>query len=134
MNDPLLQQLHDLPDAEPADALWARVADARQRQIRRQHGAIAGGTAACAVLAATLFFNFDTRFTDVESAPAIATTATHTSAAFTASPSTESLHRIDRELQLAYARNADDAELASLWEVRQDILLSRPESVQPLGI
>ncbi len=135
MNDLLRQQLHDLPDAAPSDALWARLADARQRQVRRQRGVIAGGTAACAALVATLFFNLGLQPGDDKAAPVTANTVTlaSTTPAISNTPS-ESLHHIDRELQLAYARNADDAELASLWAVRQGLLHSRTDTVQPLGI
>lgn len=135
MNDQLRQNLQNLPDVEPSDALWARLAGERQRQIRRQHGVMAGGTAACAVLASTLLFNLGPQFGDDESIAATASTVTPGSITPAASITLpESLHRIDRELQLAYARNADDAEIASLWTVRQGILHSRTENVQPLGI
>lgn len=135
MNDLLRQQLQNLPDATPSVALWERLADARQQQVRRQRRVIAGGTAACAALAATLLFNLDPRLGDGESAPVTANTITPAPTTPVASiASHESLHHIDRELQLAYARNADDAELASLWAVRQGLLHSRTDNVQPLGI
>lgn len=134
MNDQLLKQLRDLPDAKPSDAVWEKLAAARQRQVRRQRGMVAGGSA-CVALAVTLLINLGLKPGDDRATPAIATTRAPTSTipAVSNTPS-ESLHHIDRELQLAYARNADDAELASLWAVRRGLIHSRTDNVQPLGI
>ena len=134
MHDPLRQHLHDLPDTEPSDALWTRIDGARRKQLNRRRGLLAGGATACAGAAATLFFGFGHLTNDDVARPGMV--ATTPSPASTPAPvaSPESLHHIDRELQLAYARNADDAELASLWAVRRDVLQSRTENVHPLGI
>ena len=129
MHDQLQQHLNDLPDHEPNAALWAKLSEARQRQQLRQRSLMAAGTTACAALAATTFFVLGPGLVDEAAAPNAVTSIP------TSITSPESLHRIDRELQLAYARNADEAELASLWAVRRDILHARPdEYVQPLGI
>ena len=131
MHDQLQQHLNDLPDHEPNAALWAKLSEARQRQQLRQRSLMAAGTTACAALAATTFFVLGPRFVDDAAAPNAVTSIP----ASTSITSPESLHHIDRELQLAYARNADEAELASLWALRRDILHARPdEYVQPLGI
>ena len=134
MNDRIRQQLLTLPDAEPSDALWWRIAQARQTQIRHRRRWIAGGATAGVVVALTLLLGLPPRPAHDRTAPAIATTPSNQPSSNSVAMPPDALRRIDRELQLAYARNADDAELASLWAVRQDILHSRPKAVQPMGI
>ena len=131
MNEPLTRHLQHLPDTAPSDALWQRIAEARRRQLRRQRGAVAGGAAACMLLAvATLV----PRMTASPApSPALAE-AVPSPIPATQSTQPDALQRIDRELQLAYARNADDAELAALWTVRRDLARTHSAATQPVGI
>lgn len=129
MNEPLTRHLQHLPDTAPSDALWQRVAEARRRQLRRQRGAVAGSAAACMLLAvATLV----PRMT-ASPAPSLAE-AVPSPIPATQAIQPDALQRIDRELQLAYARNADDAELAALWTVRRDLARTHSAATQPVGI
>ena len=129
MNEPLTRHLQHLPDTAPSDALWQRVAEARRRQLRRQRTAVAGGAAACMLLAvATLV----PRMT-ASPAPSLAE-AVPSPIPATQAIQPDALQRIDRELQLAYARNADDAELAALWTVRRDLARTHSAATQPVGI
>ena len=134
MNDRIRQQLLTLPDAEPSDALWWRIAQARQTQIRHRRRWIAGGATAGAVVALTLLLGLPPRPAHVRTAPAIATAPSPQPSSNPVAMPPDALRRIDRELQLAYARNADDAELAALWTVRRDLARTHSAATQPVGI
>lgn len=130
MNDPLHRHLEELADAPPADALWSRVAAARNRQLRRQRSVVAGGAMGCALLAAIVLAP---RLSPAPGhAPRVAESVPTQAAARQSAP--DALQRIDRELQLAYARNADDDELAALWTVRRDLARTHSTAAQPVGI
>lgn len=68
-----------------------------------------------------------------EHAPRVAESAPPLAAA-RQSDTPDALQHIDRELQLAYARNADDDELAALWALRRDIAHPHSTAEQPVGI
>lgn len=132
MNEPLTRHLEHLPDAPPPDALWLRVAEARRRQLRRQRGAFAGGIGACALVLAVVLVPRITTDTAVEAPTTRFAQAQDTDVMSDAQH--DALRGIDRELQMAYARNAGEAELDALWAVRRDLAHHRSNAVQPVGI
>jgi hypothetical protein len=117
--------LHALPDAEAPDALWARIAQARAATVApRPRGGrwMVGAALAASVALATVF----AMRTPVEapSAPAVATLAAPVA-------DNEALRALDDTIALAYARNAAEEELASLWQTRERLLGSSADS-EPL--
>lgn len=120
-NDPRLepwrQHLASLPAVDPPDALWARLQQHRAPAPRRSRP-LWPWAAAAAVLAAVLAW-------PRAEAPVVATIAT-------APAVDQNLRLLDQELTLAYARQADDAELAALWQTRERLLQGTGQSDPPL--
>ena len=115
--------LHRLPEAEPPEALWARIAQARAeaRPAPRTNRWLAfAGMAAALALAAVLV----TR--EPPQAPARPAVA-----ALAAPQDSEAVRALDDAIGLAYARNAGQEELDALWQVRERLLGSPAES-EPL--
>jgi hypothetical protein len=114
--EPWRQHLAALPSVDPPDALWARlqhlaVAPKRSRPVWPW-------AAAAAVMAAVLAW-------PRPEVPVAQPTAS--------APSVDqNLRLLDQELTLAYARQADEAELAVLWQTRERLLQGAGEADQPL--
>lgn len=125
MNDPIRQHLSRLPEPSPDPALWSRVNAARQGQFQRRRVGLAMVTVASAGLG--VFATLDPLPRTV--APKVASSAVEAPASDIAE---SAIARIDRDLQLAYARNADDAEIAALWTLRQGVL--KTGTSRPIGI
>lgn len=101
-----------LPEVDPPEALWSRVAAARRRP-RPWRGPLLAGAAAAAVFAAVLAWPSLRGVAPLAPPSAIAATAGDTG-----------LRRLDDDIALAYARNASEAELAALWQARERVLAS----------
>lgn len=117
--------LHALPEAEPPEALWQRIAQARAAAAapRRTPRWLAGaGLAAAVALAAVLTLP---RGVPVPGA------VSPSPATFAAVPDSEALRTLDDAIALAYARDASQDELDSLWQTRERLLGSPAES-EPL--
>ena len=101
--------LQALPDAEPTDELWSRLQLARsaRRATPWRWMAVAAAVVVSALVVATL--------PDAErTTPVLAAAA----------PATidPALQQLDVELGLAYARLADEEEIAALWQTRERLL------------
>lgn len=110
------QHLAALPSVDPPEALWARlqhlaVAPKRSRPVWPW-------AAAAAVLAAVLAWPRpeSPRVPATVSAPSV----------------DQNLRLLDHELTLAYERQADEAELAVLWQTRERLLQGAGSADQPL--
>jgi hypothetical protein len=118
--------LASLPSVEPPESLWVRIAAARQAHVpvRRGLRSWAGAAIAASLFAVWLLPRFQV---DPVSAPG-------TTAPAVAAPSAvdRGLKQVDDELALAYARNAGEAELAALWEVRERLLARQDASPDAL--
>lgn len=120
-NDPLRRRLEALPDPALPDALWARVAHARRRQVARRRLALGGG-AAVALAVFVLPFRLPHPGEQPVTASDIASTGAVPSRAPVASDPDARLRILDRELQAAYSRGSDAAEIAQLWQARDALL------------
>ena len=117
--------LHALPEAEAPDALWQRIAQARAAAAapRRAPRWLAGaGLAAAVALAAVLTLPRGADAPQAVPSPL---------AAATAAPDGKALRALDDAIALAYARDASQDELDSLWQTRERLLGSPAES-EPL--
>lgn len=121
--DPLVERLAAHDDPPLPAGLWPRVARARRRQVLARRAILGGGVVA---LGALLLLPMrlpgpgdmpgdDTpaRVAATDPAPARAPAATDPAAR---------LRILDRELQDAYRRGSDAAEIAQLWEARAALL------------
>lgn len=128
--DRLHQHLGALPEPPLPAALWPRVARARRRQLARHRIALGGGVAALFALLVV-----PGRLPDPGAFPpsdpaadaAADAAATHVMparAAVAADPDAR-LRILDRELQAAYHRGSDQAEIAQLWQARAALLRAR---------
>ena len=132
----LQRHLATLPEPPLPEALWGRVAHARRRQVARRRLAIGGGVAvalALAVLPAQLPGPAVTA--DEQAAIAVAAHAPPPRVAAGSDPAAR-LRTLDRELQAAYHRGSDEAEIAQLWEARAALLGDRVPAtpVRPVRI
>ena len=125
MNDPIRQHLSLLPERAPDPALWSRVNAARQGHLQRRRVGLAIVAVASAGLG--VFAMLDPQHRTVQ--PTGASSPVEAPGGDIAE---SAIARIDRDLQLAYARNADDAEIAALWTLRQGVL--KTGSARPIGI
>lgn len=121
--------LHALPEAEAPEALWQRIAQARAasapspRSFARWRPA--AGLAAAVALAALLALPRDVP---------LPTTGAYVAPAVTALPAaldSTALRALDDAIALAYARDATQDELDSLWQTRER-LLGSPADSEPL--
>jgi hypothetical protein len=113
------QYLASLPDVDPPEVLWSRLQQrrrppARPRSSRR---AWAGGAIAAA-LALALVLLWPSPEVPMPEIRRVASSA----APLAATRADAGLRRLDDELALAYARNADEAELAALWQTRERLI------------
>ena len=116
--------LHALPESDAPDALWTRIAQARAdaavpAPARRSRLWPAAGLAAAVALAAIFAMPSPAPVAPMATAPAV--------------PAVESpaLRALDDAIALAYARNAGQDELDSLWQTRER-LLGSPADSEPL--
>lgn len=128
--------LASLPAPTLPAALWPRVhaERARRRATRRRHVAIA-------IAAALVLAVLPLRLLRHEAVTAPTGTAGVDAATpLLPDPATAALQAqiraLDRELQAGYARGADEAELAPLWQARRAALKAprRDEQISPLRI
>ena len=115
--------LHRLPEAEPPEALWTRIAQARVDAApprRTGRWLAVTGLAASLALAAVLVTRQPPQ---APAQPALTTLA--------APADSEALRALDDAIGLAYARNAGQDELDALWQTRER-LLGSPADSEPL--
>lgn len=119
-DDLLRRRLGALPEPALPAALWERVARARRRQVARRRLVLGGGVAAVlALLVLPLGVPEPAQrvpASDIASAGAVPSRAP------VASDAGARLRTLDRELQAAYRRGSDAAEIAQLWEARDALL------------
>jgi hypothetical protein len=115
---PWRQYLHALPEAEPDPQLWMRLQRARTRRRVGVHRAWAAAAAAVVFIALGLawlpFGGSGEQGLSPDPAPALMSTA--------------AVQQLDVELNLAYARGADEAEIAALWDARSRLLASEGDA------
>jgi hypothetical protein len=116
---PWRQYLDTLPEAEAPDTLWPRLAAAqRQAQRRRQRPFRLGAAAAVLALVAL----FAAQRLPAPTSPAVAGAP---GLGHVAQPAADpGLRRLDDQIALAYARGADEDEVAVLWQARAQVLAS----------
>ena len=107
--------LASLPEVDPPETLWLRL-QAAQRQGRSARVPWPW-LAAAAVFALAVVIAWPRTQTQ-PAAPSVAVLPA-------AVRSDDSLRRLDDEIALAYARNADEAELAALWQTRERLIESQ---------
>lgn len=134
MDDALHAYLAALPEAPPSPALWTRLAQARQRQLRRRRGVAVGLATGCLALGVVGLFQLPRQVAPASPPPTAIDHAPATSPAPLQSAGSDAVRALDRELQLAYARNASDAELGALWDLRRNLLASHSPTTQPVDI
>lgn len=112
------EYLAALPDAAPPDALWLRLQQARSAgQPRSSRWRPRYALAASLLMLAAAGLAWQLRGPAAPLQEAVVSSARP--AAGTAAIG---LRQLDDELALAYSRNADEAELAALWEARERLL------------
>lgn len=108
--DPLREQLLSLPDLPPPDTLWPKLRRLQhQRVARRRFLSGSGLTALALSLGLLLSGNLPPQPIDRGASQAKATRRLDPDGR---------LQAVDRALQAAYARDASDAELTPLWDIR----------------
>lgn len=113
------QHLSTLPEVEPPAALWLRLHAARALPTRARWPWLAA--TAAAVLVAVLLWSLNEPMSPLSNtAPVVALAAPAIGPAYVDA----GLRRLDDDLTLAYARNADEAELAALWQTRERLINS----------
>ena len=118
---PLRQELHALPEIPLPEALWQRVEAGRRQKVRRRKlGAGIASLALVAVMATPLLMPLFTDTDIVGSKPL----AMHQPVRSEQDVHAE-LRAIDRALQAAYDRGANDAEIAPMWVARNELLTNR---------
>lgn len=121
------QHLTALPEVDPPEALWLRLRAAHASPTRARWPWLAA--TAAAVLVAVLLWPLNEAMSPVSNtAPAIALAAPHIGPTHVDA----GLRRLDDELTLAYARNADETELAALWQTRERLIDSLQGPTPPL--
>jgi len=138
MDDALHAYLTALPEAPPSPALWTRLAQARQRQLRRRRGVALGLATGCLALGVVGLFQLPRQVAPASTPPQLSRAAIDLAPATSPAPlqsaGSDAVRALDRELQLAYARNASDAELGALWDLRRNLLASHSPATQPVDI
>ena len=115
------KNLERLPEAELPAALWSRVESGRKKQVvRRRVGLGIASLALVSTLFLPMIFPLVTSRDDPLSASPL---AVHQPAR-SAEEIQADLLAVDRALQAAYDRGADDAEIAPMWVIRNALLAS----------
>ena len=115
------KNLERLPEAELPAALWSRVESGRKKQVvRRRVGLGIASLALVSTLFLPMIFPLVTSRDDPLPASPL---ATH-SPARSAEEIQADVQAVDRALQAAYDRGADDAEIAPMWVIRDALLAS----------
>lgn len=148
----LQEHLRQLPDAPLPAGLWQRVNGARRRMWRRRAGIAATTLAVGIVAVVSPSMKSPTpdasRFADiVATAPGRQAITDHAGIPAPGDPTDvranpdagdragKTLQGIDRELQLAYARNAPEQEILALWKLRRAVTAhSGASAITPIGI
>lgn len=131
----LRRHLEALPEPALPDALWARVSRARRRQRARRQ-LVLGSGAAVALAVLVLPFQLPPPGGPPPVADTVASTGAAPSRAPVAPEDAAGLRALDRELQAAYRRGSDAAEIAQLWQARDALLreTGRGTPVRPVRI
>lgn len=111
------QHLAALPEVDPPEALWQRLQADRPRAARR---------ARWPWLAAAAMLTLAVLSWPRTEVPAGLATGVELPAV------DQSVRLLDQELALAYARRADEAELAALWQTRRRVLDATTLAEPPL--
>lgn len=124
-HDHLREHLASLPEADVPERLWTRIDGARRRRNRRW--AAGAGIAGLAIVLGALLPSPPSRQLPSGARPAaIATSTSDGGDALPAGANTDPrLRALDRDLQAAYRRNANETEIAALWATRRALLASR---------
>ena len=113
------RHLAELPSVDPPETLWARLQPLAVPAPRRSRPLWPFAAAAAAALAALLAWPR----ADVVAPPGVATVPGGVD---------QNVRLLDEELTLAYARQADEAELAALWQARERVLAAGTETAPPM--
>ncbi len=105
-----------LPETSPDEALWPRVARAREARLRHRRTATTLGTLAGVAIVVGLMHEAVIKPDHGNFADAGGVAAADAPRA-----DAHAIEHIDRELQLAYARGADATELEGLWTLRREL-------------
>ena len=111
------QHLAALPEVDPPESLWQRLQVDKSRSTRR----VRWPWLAAAAMVAMAVLSWPR--TEV---PASLATGVELPAV------DQSVRMLDQELALAYARRADEAELAALWQTRRRVLDATTQAEPPL--
>ena len=115
------ENLRRLPEADLPDSLWSRVESGRKKQvIRRRFGMGIASLALVSALSLPVIFPLLTGSNDTMYADR---TAMHPPARSVEEIQAD-VQAVDRALQAAYDRGADDAEIAPMWVIRDALLAS----------
>ncbi len=118
----LVAELAALPDPPPPDRLYGRILASRQR--RRRHSRLYA-VAALLVLGALIWPLLDAG--RLGEGPAPLTEVSSPDPLPALPPAASALLHIDRQLQAAYDRGADPAQITTLWRVRERIVEQNPK-------
>jgi hypothetical protein len=121
------RHLHALPEVEPPVALWPRLMTARAAPARAVMPRLGWIGLAVAAGVAMLWIWPMAGVQAWRSGPDPAAGMAPMQAAVA-----PGLRRLDEEISLAYARNADEGELASLWQARARLIAAPEDSVPAL--
>lgn len=130
LSEPWRDHLAALPEVDPPAALWQRLRDAQsvpQPKIRQRWP---WAMAAAAVLAVTIVSWPRPETASVD--PVASVPAASELLAPAPTGVDQNLRILDQELTLAYARQADEAEIQALWATRERLLASASESSAPM--
>ena len=109
--------LHALPEAEPGPLLWSRL---QQTRAARRAPAWRWTAVAAAIVASVLVLGSIPGTERSASAPVVSSAPSNIVA--------PAVQQLDLELSLAYARQADEREIAALWETRARLLAHASET------
>ena len=115
------KNLERLPEAELPAALWSRVESGRKKQVVRRRVGL--GIASLA-LVSTLFLPMIFPLVTSRDDPLPASPLAMQEPARSAEEIQADVQAVDRALQAAYDRGADDAEIAPMWVIRDALLAS----------
>ena len=115
------ENLRLLPEAELPDSLWSRVETKRKKQLVRRRVGL--GIASLALVAAFSLPLLSPLLKSGEDPLSASPLAVHQPAR-SAEEIQADLLAVDRALQAAYDRGADDAEIAPMWVIRNALLAS----------
>jgi hypothetical protein len=118
--EPWRAHLATLPEVDPPEHLWRRLEAAHQSAQRPPRARWPWLAAAAALAVAVLSWPRPDAVSPVE--PLLAATPVVD----------QNLRLLDQELTSAYARQANDAEIAALWQTRERVLTGDAQSDPPL--